>query len=213
MRIPPFLCLLSLTIAVALFAACGSDGTGTTTAGTTGTATSGLGGSGGSGGAGGAGGSGGAGGGLTEGAAEICYRGCEASIALGCFMGTIEDCVSVCIDSFISVPACAPEQAAYQDCILDRQTCDVSPACQELFQTWELCTTGGCVDVACMPKSGGCACAGTCKDRQVAAECVPAAGGGASCTCIEAGAVVGTCESDALACFPSMSCCKAVLGL
>ncbi|EYF02148.1 hypothetical protein [Chondromyces apiculatus] len=200
-----------------LACACGADepAPGTTGSGNAGS-TGGAGNTGGAGGSAGAGGAGGAGGsGLSEGAAVICYRDCAALAELGCALEPLEECVSVCLEGFVAVPECASEQADYRACLLVERTADCvpPPACDALLTTWELCTTGGCLDVVCTPKNGGCRCEGICKDKPVAAECVPRPEGGASCKCFDEGTQVGTCMSDTVSCFPSKSCCAPQLGL
>ncbi|WP_156338072.1 hypothetical protein [Chondromyces crocatus] len=193
-------------------AACSAQGSGNAGAGgatSTSSSESGLGGIGGLGGAGGAADE------PLEGVATICFNVCDSLQQRGCLLSSFEDCVTNCIETFVSVPECARERAVYEQCLIDERTADCAePAvCAESLAAWQYCTTGGCVDVLCSPKNGGCSCKGTCLDRNVTVECVPNDDEGATCTCKEGSTTVGTCQSELIACFPSKGCCAPLLNL
>jgi len=158
-------------------------------------------------------GSGGAGGG--EAAASVCYRACEASIALGCPIGPLEDCVAECLGIYTMEPSCAAELTAYYECEqTERVDCGAEPpACQQAFERWEICATGGCAGASCTGMGDACTCDAECHGEPVTVECAPAPEGGVACACLVKGAEVGTCQQQGPACFPPESCCAPLLGL
>jgi hypothetical protein len=159
-------------------------------------------------------GGGGAGGG--DGAPWVCYRNCQAFIALGCAPESfLEDCVGECLELYAMAPACAAERTASLDCMTaERIDCATEPAaCQEANRQWELCVNGGCLGVTCTGGEAMCACDGECKDQPVSVACAPAPEGGYACACLVDGVEVGGCQEPSLLCFPPESCCAPELGL